>query len=425
MTFKTKYLFALIPLAVALGLIYFFSDIVAYIVLAWVLSMLGAPLMRFFRKSKFLGKTGAAVLTLITFLVIFFIIFWIFIPPLINQAGKLAGSDGEKLAQSLEEPINDWNAWLVNIGLIEPENIDSLDIKKVPSTQDQERIQTKIISLDSLMAANGDSSKTNITLLIDINDHDPSKLEEEIVDIHAGDNFAERTKRNIAASLDPSRIPKLFRSVVGYLGNFLIALLSVFFIAFFFLREQGLFGSMISSLVPDQYESKTTTAIEESSKLLIRYFLGVATQIIVITLFVSVVMGILGVKNALLIGFFAALMNVIPYVGPILGASFALLITIASYPGIPFYDGMVPLLLKVLIVFAIMQLLDNFILQPTIYGKSVKAHPLEIFIVVLIGAKLGGILGMVLAIPLYTVLRVLGKVFFSEFKIVQRITSSI
>lgn len=412
-------------MAVALGLIYFFSDIVAYIVLAWVLSMLGAPLMRFFRKSKFLGKTGAAVLTLITFLVIFFIIFWIFIPPLINQAGKLAGSDGEKLAQSLEEPINDWNAWLVNIGLIEPENIDSLDIKKVPSTQDQERIQTKIISLDSLMAANGDSSKTNITLLIDINDHDPSKLEEEIVDIHAGDNFAERTKRNIAASLDPSRIPKLFRSVVGYLGNFLIALLSVFFIAFFFLREQGLFGSMISSLVPDQYESKTTTAIEESSKLLIRYFLGVATQIIVITLFVSVVMGILGVKNALLIGFFAALMNVIPYVGPILGASFALLITIASYPGIPFYDGMVPLLLKVLIVFAIMQLLDNFILQPTIYGKSVKAHPLEIFIVVLIGAKLGGILGMVLAIPLYTVLRVLGKVFFSEFKIVQRITSSI
>jgi len=159
--------------------------------------------------------------------------------------------------------------------------------------------------------------------------------------------------------------------------------------------------------------------------LLIRYFLGVATQIIVITLFVSVVMGILGVKNALLIGFFAALMNVIPYVGPILGASFALIITIASYPGIPFYDGMVPLLLKVLIVFGIMQLLDNFILQPTIYGKSVKAHPLEIFLVVMIGAKLGGVLGMVLAIPIYTVLRVLGKVFFSEFKIVQRITSSI
>jgi len=72
-----------------------------------------------------------------------------------------------------------------------------------------------------------------------------------------------------------------------------------------------------------------------------------------------------------------------------------------------------------------MQVMDNFILQPTIFGRSVKAHPLEIFIVVLIGAKLGGIGGMVLAIPTYTVLRVIGKVFFSEFKIVQSITKSL
>jgi len=425
LTFKTKYLFALIPIAIVLGLLYFFSDIVAYIVVAWVLSMLGAPLMRFFRRFKLLGKTSSAVLTLLTFLILFLIIFWIFIPPLINQASKLAGSDGEKLAQSLEEPIQDWNAWLINIGLIEEEKIDTIDVTKIQSTREKDRIQAKLISLDSLLNANGDTSQTNITLVIDINDH--AQLESEVRNENLDDEstFAERTKRNIASSLDPSRIPKLFRSVVGYLGNFLIALLSVFFIAFFFLREQGLFGDMLSSIVPDKFERKTLTAIEESSKLLIRYFLGVATQIIVITLFVSVVMGILGVKNALLIGFFAALMNVIPYVGPILGASFALIITIASYPGIPFYDGMVPLLLKVLIVFGIMQLLDNFILQPTIYGKSVKAHPLEIFLVVMIGAKLGGVLGMVLAIPIYTVLRVLGKVFFSEFKIVQRITSSI
>jgi len=72
-----------------------------------------------------------------------------------------------------------------------------------------------------------------------------------------------------------------------------------------------------------------------------------------------------------------------------------------------------------------MQLLDNFFLQPTIFGRSVKAHPLEIFIVVLVGAKLGGILGMVVAIPAYTVFRVIGKVFFSEFKVIQRITQGL
>jgi len=73
----------------------------------------------------------------------------------------------------------------------------------------------------------------------------------------------------------------------------------------------------------------------------------------------------------------------------------------------------------------VMQLLDNFILQPNIFSKSVKAHPLEIFIVVLMGAKIGGIIGMVVAIPIYTVLRVLAKVFLSEFKVVQSITKGI
>ena len=79
----------------------------------------------------------------------------------------------------------------------------------------------------------------------------------------------------------------------------------------------------------------------------------------------------------------------------------------------------------IVLVFAFMQLLDNFILQPNIFSKSVKAHPLEIFLIILIGAKLGGILGMVIAIPLYTILRVLAKVFFSEFKLVQRITKGL
>ena len=73
----------------------------------------------------------------------------------------------------------------------------------------------------------------------------------------------------------------------------------------------------------------------------------------------------------------------------------------------------------------VMQLLDNFILQPNIFSKSVNAHPLEIFIVVLMGAKIGGIIGMVVAIPIYTVLRVLAKVFLSEFKVVQSITKGI
>ena len=90
----------------------------------------------------------------------------------------------------------------------------------------------------------------------------------------------------------------------------------------------------------------------------------------------------------------------------------------------------VPLVVVVVVaiaiaVFAMMQLLDNFILQPNIFSKSVKAHPLEIFVIILIGAKLGGVMGMILAIPAYTIFRVIAKVFLSEFKIVQSITRGI
>jgi len=155
--------------------------------------------------------------------------------------------------------------------------------------------------------------------------------------------------------------------------------------------------------------------------MLIRYFIGVLAQVTIITIFVTIALSILGVKNALLIGFFAALMNIIPYVGPIIGAIFAAVITISSNIGMPFYSvagvdqpTLMVLLIKVFIVFGIMQMLDNFILQPNIFSKSVKAHPLEIFIVVLAGANIGGIAGMVLAIPAYTVVRVIAKVFLSS-----------
>jgi predicted PurR-regulated permease PerM len=148
-------------------------------------------------------------------------------------------------------------------------------------------------------------------------------------------------------------------------------------------------------------------------------------QVTAISIFVSIALSVLGVKNALLIGFFAALINVIPYLGPIIGAAFAVIITISSNLDLDFYTQMLPLLSKVVIVFAAMQMLDNFLLQPWIFSNSVLAHPLEIFIVILMGAQINGIVGMVLAIPVYTVLRVIARSFLSEFKIVQKITGSL
>lgn len=420
MNFKARYFLAVIPILLVGIILYMFSDIVAYIVIAWVLSMVGAPLMTFFK--RFMGKTTAAVLTLFSFVVFFLIIIRIFFPPLITQARNLAKIDYTAIIKNLEEPMADVNNWLVDKGL--KEGIEPVEQEENKQSKGKQLVSTHLIELDTLLNNTDDSlTHRNLAIIVEVNQPTTSNQKPEVK--KDDKSLIEKIRSQILRVLNPSTIPSLFGSFLGTIGNIMIGVLSIFFIAFFFLKEHGLFGKMISSGIPDQHVGHTLTAIDEISNLLIRYFVGILSQVTVITAFVWIALSIIGIKNALLIAFFAALMNVIPYLGPLFGAAFAVVITISSQVDVSFYSDILPDIFKVLGVFAVMQIMDNFILQPTIFGRSVKAHPLEIFIIVLIGAKLGGIGGMVLAIPTYTVLRVIGKVFFSEFKIVQSITKSL
>lgn len=183
-----------------------------------------------------------------------------------------------------------------------------------------------------------------------------------------------------------------------------------------------MFVNFLSALMPEQYEEKVHHAISDISTMLSRYFRGLLIQMAIFTTVVTIGLSIFGVKNALLIGFFAGLLNVIPYLGPIIGAVFGVVFTISANLNTDFYSYLAPLLLKVAVVFAGAQLLDNYVSQPQIFSKSVMAHPLEIFLVVLMGAKINGVLGMVMAIPTYTVLRAIARAFLSEFNIVRHLT---
>lgn len=415
MTTRNKYLLAIVPLVFVGLVLYSFSSIVIYVVIAWVLSMIGAPLVRKLR--KYIGRNASAVITLGVFVLGFFLLGYIFIPALFHQARNLAEVDYDGIVSSLEEPINDWEDWLIRRGLIEDYNIPDLAVDTVDEPEND--IISHYIELDTISSAYDTLIAPVIHVMVHV-DHEDLPAISTAVEPHK--SFFDITKDHLVRIFDPSIIPSLISSVVGKLGNVLLGIMSVFFIAFFFLREQGLFNNMISSAVATEYEDKTHNAIEQSTELLVRYFIGVLLQITVVTVFVSLMLSVFGIKNALLIGFFAALMNVIPYLGPIIGATFGIIITVSSNLDVPFYDILLPMLVKVMVVFMIMQLLDNFILQPTIFSKSVKAHPLEIFLVILVAAEIGGVVGMVLAIPVYTVLRVIGKVFLSEFKIVQQIT---
>ncbi|MEM1323028.1 MAG: AI-2E family transporter [Bacteroidota bacterium] len=344
---------------------WYFSDIVAYVLIAWVLSLIGQPFMRFFQARIRIGQFKAgpsfsAFLTLISYILIFTLLVWMFIPLVVEQASNLVGVDYNAITQALDEPLSRFNAWLGEFGI---------SIEQV-STEEQVR--------DAL-----------------------------------------------SGWFEPTKIGNFFGSLLGVAGNLLFSIFSILFITFFFLKEQGLFVNFLVAVSPNKYAVEVRHGVENITRLLTRYFGGVLLQMTIITIFVSIGLSIFGVRNALLIGFFAAVINVIPYLGPIIGAAFGIFITISSNLDLEFYSQMMPLLLKVLAVFAAMQMLDNFVLQPFIFSSSVLAHPLEIFIIILIGAKLDGIVGMILAIPAYTVLRVVARVFLSEFKIVQKLTGSI
>ncbi len=386
--------------------------------MAWVLSMIGAPLFRFF--DRFMKSGMAAGLTLLIFTLLLIFIIRIFVPPLFNQAKKLSDINYEKILNGLEEPLNDTKNWLVGKGFMEDENEEKQMIDTNQSVQNE--YTTSIVSIDSLLRSRGDtlnSEGINFLINIEHNDNIPPASDEE------SDSYFEGLKSNAIEMFNPSKIQQILSSLVEVFGSFIIALLSIFFIAFFFLKEQGLFTKMASFLVPNNQESKVGHAIEESSTLLIRYFVGLCIQVVILTVLSTLILKLLGFKNALLMGFCFSILNLIPYLGPILGNFVGVLIVVSSNLDIGFYDAMLPKIIKAIIVFGVLQLLDNFLLQPNIFSKSVKAHPLEIFLVVLMGAQIGGVLGMVIAIPVYTVLRVLAKVFFSEFEVVKKLTKEL
>jgi len=421
MAFKPwqKYLLTLIPILVLIALFYYFGDIVTYIILAWVVSMIGAPI--FTLLNRFIGKNGSAALTLFTLTLLFVLFLRITVPPLVNQAKNLAEIDYEKIMNGLEEPIEDMTTWLQGIGILSEEEPKAVAEKK----HDHDKlIQAEVIKLDSLLKNERDSlPRTNINLLVNI--HREDYTDDEIIEPIERPALIETLRNDVLKMLDPSEIPKLLGSFVGFFGNLVVTLLSVFFIAFFFLREKGLFVNMMSLLVPKDDGNKVQHAVEESTTLLVRYFVGLVIQVLILTFTATLILKLFGFKSALLMAICFAILNLIPYLGPILGNLVGVLIVISSNLEIDFYSMMLPKIVTAVVIFGVLQLFDNFILQPNIFSKSVKAHPLEIFLVVLIGAKLGGIPGMVIAIPAYTVIRVLLKVFFSEFEVVKRLTASI
>ncbi|QGY45338.1 AI-2E family transporter [Maribellus comscasis] len=347
-------------------LIWYFSAIVTYVLISVVLSFIGRPLVRWLSgihiKNIRISKGLAAFLTLVVLWIVFISFFRFIIPLLISEVETLSQIDLEALINSIEEPISH---------LLELTGSNTLSLE----------------------------NKTFMDVLTE----------------------------QLTSEIDVSRLSNIFGVVAGTLGELLIAFFSVSFITFFFLKEKNMFREGVLLIVPTEMEEKVAHIMDSISHLLRRYFIGLLFEVFMVMLLDTLGLTIVGIEfnHAVVIGLFCGMFNVIPYLGPWMGAAVGLLIGAALNINADFMSHTLPLLGFMTIVFASVQVIDNVLFQPLIYSSSVKAHPLEIFLVIMAAGSLAGILGMILAIPVYTILRVIAKEFFDNLKLVRKLTEKL
>lgn len=227
----------------------------------------------------------------------------------------------------------------------------------------------------------------------------------------------------IQSSLRFEAVGETVSSFISSIGTLLFGIFSIVFMTFFFLKDGALFKNMIEAITPDELMPKVQSIMERTSQLLTRYFGGLVLQVTIVTGIVSIGLELVGADHAFLIGMLAGLCNLVPYLGPLAGTALGVALVTLSASGE--LTASSSLLWGTLGVFAAAQLVDNFFTQPVVFANRVHAHPLEIFIVISIAGTAAGVLGMILAVPAYTLFRIVAQELFSGFKVIDRLTQNL
>lgn len=358
-------------IAIIAALCWYFRSVLAYILIAVVVSLVAKPLMGLLQKIRIKGRKAPdwilAALSLILVLGILLSIVATLIPIVGNIVKDISLANIENSVRSLSVPLSEFNEFL----------------------------RTMVPSL-------GEDFKIEVTVIQEV-----QKL------------------------FNPAIFSSVIGSAASFLTSFGIGLFSVVFIGFFFIKDDGLFTEIVCALVPDKHEATTEKAISDIGHLLSRYFIGVMLEVTGVALINFIGLAFiakLGFSAALGIAFMTGIFNIIPYVGPLLGGALGTVLGLILK-----YSSASPIGLDVnfwvfsailIAIFCFTQLVDNFLYQPLIYSTSIKAKPLEIFIVLLIVGHIGGPLAMIVAIPCYTVVRVIAFRFFRHIKAIKRLIPS-
>ena len=366
-----KYILVAAGVAIISVICWYFRSVITYILAAVVVSLVAKPLVGLMQKVRIKGKKAPdwllAAMTLILVIGILLTIITGIVPIVSSIVKGISLANIENTAKSVAIPLSEFNEFL----------------------------RTRFPDL-------GSGFRIEVALI-----------------------------QELQKMLDPSVFSSFIGSAASFITSFGIGLFSVVFISFFFIKDDGLFTKIVCALVPDKHEETTEKAISDIGYLLSRYFIGVLLEIagVAIVNFIGLALvARLGFNAAIGIAFLTGIFNVIPYVGPLLGGLIGTILGLVLK-----YSSATPIGLDVnfwlftgilIAIFCFAQLIDNFLYQPVIYSTSIKAKPLEIFIVLLIVGHIGGPLAMIIAIPCYTVVRVIAFRFFGHIKAIKRLIPS-
>ena len=363
-----KYILIATGAAIILGICWFFRDIITYILAAVVVSLIAKPLVKILKKVRIKGRHAPdwllAVLSLILVLACFFTFAYVVVPIAGGIIKNISFGSLETALKTMSVPLADLNSFL---------------IRTFPRLGEGFRLEVAIV-------------------------------------------------QELQNLFNLSQFSSLIGSAASFFTNLAIGLFSVVFISFFFIKDDGLFTEIVCALVPDRYEKTTEKAISDIGHLLSRYFIGVLVEILGVALINFLGLSLiarLGVNAALGIAVITGIFNVIPYVGPfvgiVTGTALGLIIKYSSLTSLGLDVSFWAFTAILIAILYFTQLVDNFVYQPLIYSTSIKAKPLEIFIVLLVVGYIGGPLAMIIAIPSYTVVRVIAFRFFGHVKAIKRL----
>ena len=351
-----QYLKPTVAIAIIIFMGWYFMDIVAYILVATFLSMIGSPAVKRLDKIR-IGKRTiphnlSAIITLLGILISASLFLILIVPLIVSQANVISSIDENSLSEYFAASTQGLYEFLVQYEIVGP----------------------------------------NFSL--------SQYLDEQLVGL-----------------IDVAQFTRFFSNIVSGTGSVIMGIFIIVFLTYYFLVEDNLMKGFLLTLTPERYTENVEQVLHDSKFLLVRYFHGILIEVGIMMTIESVGLLIFGVPNAILIGFLGGMMNIIPYLGPLIGALIGVVLAALSVLGLGEYDSLMMTVVTVFAVFAGANLVDNFVLQPQIYSKSVKAHPVEIFLTIIIGGKLAGIAGMILAIPTYTVIKVIVRQVIQRMKL--------